>query len=343
MTPDPCEQCDFVGPLWPVTQQSTDLHRAWHDLQRTWHRAIGPIVAAFRSVASAAQQTTQADYTLIPPTPNLLGAPVSTTLTMTHDPKPEWKPGTSGTATVRTVPNIRVMRLDGITQPWASATFFAPAGDVKGDGQNRHDDWQVTDFVPDVPLLIDGALPPYDPRAVKPGDTVKVSVLEPATRRRRFTVEGVVMHRIGGNLTVGLSTIMRNGTWDQHTILLDHKPAMPELIEGELYDVDTTNQEGLRAYWKPIDGIRANHPWLDAADQDIRYRTDFVVRAHHVDAADPPEPEPTYRVSGGQGRRDIARGVTYDEAVKIRDRFDRECDAAGLNNPRTLINPEAAQ
>lgn len=64
-------------------------------------------------------------------------------------PKPEWDPGTSGTATVRTIPNVRVMRLDGVTQPWVSVTFFAPAGDVKGEGQNRHDDWQVADFVPD--------------------------------------------------------------------------------------------------------------------------------------------------------------------------------------------------
>lgn len=69
-------------------------------------------------------------------------------------PEPEWEPGTVGTATVRTVPNIRVMRLDGVTQPWASATFFAPAGDVKGEGQNRHDDWQVTDFVPDEPRAV---------------------------------------------------------------------------------------------------------------------------------------------------------------------------------------------
>jgi hypothetical protein len=66
-------------------------------------------------------------------------------------PKPEWKPGMSGTATVRTVPNVRVMRLDGVTKPWVSAIPFAPAGDVKGEGQNRHDDWQVSDFVPDEP------------------------------------------------------------------------------------------------------------------------------------------------------------------------------------------------
>lgn len=52
------------------------------------------------------------------------------------------------------------------------------------------------------------------------------------------------------------------------------------------------------------------------------------------------DPEPTYRVSGGQGHRDIARGVTYAEAVEIRDRFDAGCDRAGLMNPRTLITEE---
>lgn len=64
---------------------------------------------------------------------------------------PEIAPGTAGTATVRGVEGVRVMRLDGTDHPWSSATFFAPAGDVKGPGQNRHDDWQVTDFVPDAP------------------------------------------------------------------------------------------------------------------------------------------------------------------------------------------------
>lgn len=56
--------------------------------------------------------------------------------------------------------------------------------------------------------------------------------------------------------------------------------------------------------------------------------------------AKPVEPEPTYRVSGGQGRRDIARGLTYDAAVKVRDQFDAECDRLGLTNPRTLITKE---
>lgn len=84
----------------------------------------------------------------------VVGGITGTSWTLTdHQPAPEpeleWKPGATGTATVRTVPNIRVMRLDGVTQPWVSVVPFAPAGDVKGEGQNRHDDWQVTDFVPD--------------------------------------------------------------------------------------------------------------------------------------------------------------------------------------------------
>jgi hypothetical protein len=55
-----------------------------------------------------------------------------------------------------------------------------------------------------------------------------------------------------------------------------------------------------------------------------------------------PTTEPTYRVCGGQGHRDIARGVTYAEAVRIRDKFDRDCDRYGLMNPRTLIVKESS-
>lgn len=54
----------------------------------------------------------------------------------------------------------------------------------------------------------------------------------------------------------------------------------------------------------------------------------------------PFEPEPTYRVCGGQGHRDIACGVSYEVAVKIRDDFDRDCARYGLSNPRTIILPE---
>jgi hypothetical protein len=55
---------------------------------------------------------------------------------------------------------------------------------------------------------------------------------------------------------------------------------MPELIEGQLYEVDTQNATGIYATWSPIDGIRANHPWL-GTDQ-TRYRQDYVIRARPI-------------------------------------------------------------
>lgn len=54
----------------------------------------------------------------------------------------------------------------------------------------------------------------------------------------------------------------------------------------------------------------------------------------------PSEPEPTYRVSGGQGRLDIGRGLSFDEAVRLKTEFDEQCFRAGIVNPPTLITKE---
>jgi hypothetical protein len=60
-------------------------------------------------------------------------------------PKPEWRPGTTGTATVLDTPNVRVMRTDGTVNgvdiAWVSAVHVA--------GSRMHHAPQVTDFVPD--------------------------------------------------------------------------------------------------------------------------------------------------------------------------------------------------
>lgn len=67
--------------------------------------------------------------------------------------EPEWAAGTAGTATVRGVPDVRVMRLDWVLQhgevgeraTWAAAVQIPDGGQLLG----LHFDDQVTDFVPD--------------------------------------------------------------------------------------------------------------------------------------------------------------------------------------------------
>jgi hypothetical protein len=70
------------------------------------------------------------------------GGPVSVTIT-DHQPapKPEWEPGTSGTAALNGVPNARVMRagVGGVMTWW-----------VAQDGC-KYSDEELTDFVPDEP------------------------------------------------------------------------------------------------------------------------------------------------------------------------------------------------
>lgn len=67
-------------------------------------------------------------------------------------------------------------------------------------------------------------------------------------------------------------------------------PDMPDLVEDQLYDVDTQNESGIQATWSPIDGIRANHPWLGT--DGTRYREDYVIRARPVLTDPAPSPEP---------------------------------------------------
>lgn len=64
------------------------------------------------------------------------------------EPEPEWKPGAVGTATVRGVKGVKVMRLTAsrvadLGYNWASASL--------ADEQRLHLDKDVTDFVPDNP------------------------------------------------------------------------------------------------------------------------------------------------------------------------------------------------
>lgn len=201
MTPDPCESCDFIGPLWPVTQQSTDLHRAWHDLQRTWQRAVAPIIAAFH----AARESTQAMYTLIPHLPET--DQEDELMNRKRIDPAKLQPG--DTITARGTHGAVVgARVEQYHAEWSTMTDGTPVRALR--------------IHPDIVLLLDGADP--------------------------WTVTELA-------------------------------PMMPELVEGVRYQVTTDRDETVYATWAPVDGIRANHPWLDATDGNTRYRRDYIIRA----------------------------------------------------------------
>lgn len=71
----------------------------------------------------------------------------------------------------------------------------------------------------------------------------------------------------------------RHDSWT----LTEHHPAIPPVLHtGALYEIVTTDARHLRAHWSPIDGIRANHPWLHP-DGETRYRQGLVARARLAD------------------------------------------------------------
>lgn len=66
-----------------------------------------------------------------------------------------------------------------------------------------------------------------------------------------------------------------------------HQPA-PEaepLVEGRLYEVTAPDGRRGRAFYKPIDGIRANHPWV--SEDETRYRSDAVTDVRSLVVIDP--------------------------------------------------------
>jgi hypothetical protein len=193
---EPCPDCDFIGPLWPVTQQSTDLHRAWHDLTRAGARAFREIRAAFARAAESARTATAANYALTPPQED---HPVTTTPTL--------------------------------------------------------ETWRV-----------------------EPGDDIKLT-------RKMSTVAGQVT-RIDLSATKGTGFYFHGRPlpyWVGHQhdtwTLTEHNPAIPRTLHvNALYDITTDDGRTLRAYWSPLDGFRANHPWLHP-DGETRYRQGYVTRA----------------------------------------------------------------
>lgn len=122
-------------------------------------------------------------------------------------------------------------------------------------------------------------IPMLDPDLIEVGDTVELTLkmsraIGPVTRIDRNAEKGIGLH-IEGYPPHPLWIGPMHASWT----LAKHTPLMPDLIEGALYDVTTADGDKLTAWWSPIDGIRANHPWLRPGDAGTRYREDYIIRA----------------------------------------------------------------
>jgi len=56
---------------------------------------------------------------------------------------------------------------------------------------------------------------------------------------------------------------------------------------GRLYQVTTADDRRIRAFFRPIDGIRANHPWL--GEDEARHRFDSVRDVQPLAVVGPPD------------------------------------------------------
>jgi hypothetical protein len=57
------------------------------------------------------------------------------------------------------------------------------------------------------------------------------------------------------------------------------------LIEGNTYQVTTADGRRIVAFYKPIDGIKANHPWV--GEDEARHRSDAVTDIRPAIVVDP--------------------------------------------------------
>jgi hypothetical protein len=65
---EPCDACDFIGPLNEEEQGLRYLHRAWHEFGRAWNRAAGALTEALRKLGEAvAEERAKEDYRLAGP------------------------------------------------------------------------------------------------------------------------------------------------------------------------------------------------------------------------------------------------------------------------------------
>jgi hypothetical protein len=133
--------------------------------------------------------------------------------------------------------------------------------------------------------------PMPDPELIEVGDTVELArkmstARGPVTRIDRNEHKGIGVH-IDGYPPYSLWIGPRHDTWT----LTEHIPLMPDEAEleiGKLYEVTTQRGDKRAAWWRPIDGIRAGHPWLDATtdpEEGHRYARAFIIRARPARAA----------------------------------------------------------
>jgi hypothetical protein len=134
--------------------------------------------------------------------------------------------------------------------------------------------------------------PMPDPELIEVGDTVELAhkmstARGPVTRIDHNPHKGIGLH-IDGYPPYPLWIGPRHDTWT----LTEHIPVMPdeaELEDGKLYTVTTQRGDKRAAWWRPIDGIRAGHPWLDATTDPAeghRYARAFIIRAREITAAE---------------------------------------------------------
>lgn len=134
--------------------------------------------------------------------------------------------------------------------------------------------------------------PMPNPELIEVGDTVELArkmstARGPVTRIDRNEHKGIGLH-IDGYPPYPLWIGPRHDTWT----LTEHIPVMPseaDLEDGKLYMVTTQRGDQRAAWWRPIDGIRAGHPWLDATTDPAeghRFGRGFIIRAREISAAD---------------------------------------------------------
>lgn len=123
---------------------------------------------------------------------------------------------------------------------------------------------------------------PLEVWRVEPNDDVTLT-------RKMSTVAGrVIRIQMSGSKGTGLYLYGRGlpywvGPQHDTWTLTAHHPAIPRVLRaGARYHVQTSDDRHFQAHWSPIDGIRANHPWLHP-DGETRYRQDLIVRARLAD------------------------------------------------------------
>jgi hypothetical protein len=202
--PEPCPDCDFIGPLVQTEQLSRDFHRAWHETARAWTRTMGPIRDALIEIGRVAQEARAANYALTPPTDD----DTEDTMTTPALPLEAWR-----------------------VEPNDDVTLTSKTGVIGG-------------------------------RVV---------------RIQTSATKGTGLYLYGRGLPYWVGAL--GATWT----LTEHKPAIPTVLRvGARYHVMTSDDRHFQAHWSPIDGTRANHPWLHP-DGETRYRQDLIVRARLAD------------------------------------------------------------